>query len=175
MYKPVKTRHLPEDSDGVNTFIQCVLRVLLVALVGVMAGCARTSTTSLDADTIEIVARVATICSGADAGRIAHRQAAVETIHRGFDDFIVLDSLGGDHLARDAPVTARTTLYGTDTGALFSEDAPVLAHHQVLTIRMFQAGQGESEASVSARAVLGDDWKSLVTKGAPATCLGIDG
>ena len=35
--------------------------------------------------------------------------------------------------------------------------------------------QGESETTVSARAVLGDDWEALVTKGAPATCLGLVG
>lgn len=158
-----------------NTSIRRVLRVLLVALLSVMAGCARTSTAPLDADTIQIAVRVATICDGRDAERLAHQQAAVETIRRGFEDYIVVGSVGGDHVAGDPPVTARTTLYGNDTGALSSESAPLLAHHRVLTVRMFQAGQGDSEATVSARAVLGNDWESLVTKGAPATCLGIDG
>ena len=151
------------------------LRVLLVALLGVTTGCARTSTAPLDADTVEIAVRVGTICDARDADRLARRQAAVETIKRGFEDYIVIDSIGGDHLADVAHETARTNLYANRTRALFSEDAPLLAHHRVLTVRMLRAGQGDSTAAVSARAVLGDDWEAQVTKGAPTTCLGVGG
>ena len=158
-----------------NAAIRCVLRVLLVALAGLLAGCARTSTVALDADVIEIAVHVATVCDGRDADRIARRQAAVETLRRGYEDYVVIDAVGGDHVANETSLTARTTLYGGSTRALFSQDAPLLAHHRVLTIRMFSAGGGDSAASVSARAVLGDDWEALVTKGAPATCLGRDG
>ena len=155
-----------------NTSIHCVLRVLLVALVGVMTGCARTSTAPLDANTIEITVRVATICSGADADRIAHRQAAVETIRRGFDDYIVMHSIGGDHIVDEVPLTARTNPYGNSAATIFSEDAPLLGHHRVMTVQMFRAGQGESGETVSARDLLGSGWETLVTKGAPDTCLG---
>ena len=158
-----------------NTSIPCVLRVMIIALLGVLAGCARTSTVPVDADTIEIAVRVAAICDGRDAERLARRQAAVETIRRGFDDYVVVDSLGGDHVADDTPATARTNLFGDGTRALFSEDAPLLAHHRVLTVRMFRAGEGDSTATVSARALLGDHWQTLVTKGVPTTCLGTGG
>ena len=73
-----------------------------------------------------------------------------------------------------APETARTTLYGGG-GPLFSEDAPLLAHHRVLTVRMLQAGEGDSAATVSARAVLGDEWEAVVAKGPSNTCLGVGG
>ena len=99
----------------------------------------------------------------------------METIRRGYDDYVVIDSVGGDHVARDTTVTARTTLYGGGASALHSDDAPLIAHHRVLTVRMFPAGGGDSTASVSARAVLGDDWEALVRKDAPATCFGRDG
>ena len=158
-----------------NTSIPRGLGVLLVALLGVTTGCARTSTVPVDADTIEIAVRVGTICDGTDADRLARRQAAVETIRRGFQDFVVIDSVGGDHAAEYVPETARTNLFGASAAPLFSEDAPLLAHHRVLTVRMLHAGQGDSAESVSARAVLGDDWEALVAKGAPATCLGTGG
>ena len=158
-----------------NVSSRRAVAVLLVALPGLMAGCARTSTVPLDADTVEITVRVGTVCDGGDAERLARRQAAVETIRRGFEDYVVVDSVGGDHAAGEVSDTARTTLYGTGTRALFSEDTPLLAHHRVLTVRMFPAGQGDSVASVSARALLGDDWEVLVAKGAPGTCLGIGG
>lgn len=157
-----------------NTSNRRGLGILLVALVAVTTGCARTSAVPVGADTIQIAVRVATICDAADADRLARRHAAVETIRRGFQDFAVVDSVGGDHMAEQAPETARTNLFGAGAAPLFSEDAPLLAHHRVLTVRMFHAGEGESETTVSARAVLGDDWEARVTKGAPATCLGVD-
>lgn len=177
MYKLVATRHLLQVSNGMNMPIRRAPRVVFVVITGlmtVMTGCARTSTVSLDADTIEITVRVATFCDGRDAERLARRHAAVETIKRGFADYVVIDSVGGDHIVDHAPVTARSVLSGDRTTPLLSEDAPLLAHHRVLTIRMYQAGQGESSATVSAHAVLGDDWETLVTGGAPATCLGLD-
>ena len=152
-----------------------VVFVVITGLMTVMIGCARTSTVSLDADTIEITVRVPTICEGRDAERIAHRHAAVETIRRGFQDYVVVGSVGGDHVTDHAQVTARSVLSGDRTTLASSQDAPLLAHHRVLTIRMYQAGQGESSAAVSAHAVLGDDWEALVTRGAPTTCLGLDG
>jgi len=159
----------------VSTSIRRGIRVLLVVLPVVLAGCARTSTAPVGADTIEITVHVGTICDGSDAERLARRHAAVETIRRGFDDYVVVGSFGGDHMADEEPATARTTLSGSSGRTLFSEDAPLLAHHRVLTVRMFRAGEGDSAATVSARAVLGDEWEAVVAKGAPNLCLGIGG
>ena len=158
-----------------STSIRRGIRVLLVVLPVVLAGCARTSTAPVGADTIEITVHVGTICDGSDAERLARRHAAVETIRRGFDDYVVVGSFGGDHMADEEPATARTTLSGSSGRTLFSEDAPLLAHHRVLTVRMFRAGEGDSAATVSARAVLGDEWEAVVAKGAPNLCLGIGG
>ena len=149
--------------------------VLLVALVGTMTGCARTSTLALDEDMIEVAVRVPTICNRADADRLAQRQAAVETIRRGFDSYVVVDSIGGDHVEGYVPLTARTNLEGNGTTPMFADVAPLIAHHRVLTVRLLHAGQGDSANAVSARAALGSDWETLVTKVVPATCLGIDG
>ena len=158
-----------------NTSIHCGPGIVILALSVVLAGCATTSTAPAGADTIEITVHVATVCDGADAERLARRHAAVETIRRGFDDYMVTGSVGGDHAAYDPPATARTILHGSDEGAFFSEDAPLLAHHRVVTVRMFRAGEGDSTRTVSARAALGDDWEAIVAKGAPNTCLGIGG
>ena len=151
------------------------VRILLLLLPVVLTGCARTSTAPVGADTIEVTVHVGTICDGGDAERLARRHAAVETIRRGFDDYVVIDSVGGDHTAKEEPATARTTLSGGSGRTLFSEDAPLLAHHRVLTVRMFQAGEGDSAATVSARAVLGDEWEAVVARGPATTCLGVGG
>ena len=158
-----------------STSIRLGLRVLLLLLPAVLTGCARTSTVPVGEDTIEITVHVATICDGRDAERLARRHAAVETIRRGFDDYIVIGSVGGDHMAEEEPATARTTLSGSSGRTLFSEDAPLLAHHRVLTVRMFQAGEGDSAATVSARAVLGDEWEAVVARDPAAICLGAGG
>ena len=92
-----------------STFIRRGFRVLLLLLPVVLAGCARTSTAPVGADTIEITVHVGTICDGGDAERLARRHAAVETIRRGFDDYIVIGSVGGDHMAEEEPATARTS------------------------------------------------------------------
>ena len=155
--------------------IRLGLRVLLLLLPAVLTGCARTSTVPVGEDTIEVTVHVGTICDEGDAARLAQRHAAVETIRRGFDDYIVIGSVGGDHTAGEEPATARTTLYGSSGRTLFSEYAPLLAHHRMLTIRMFPAGEGDSAAAVSARAVLGDEWEAVVAKGPSTTCLGIGG
>ena len=158
-----------------STSIRRGFRVLLLLLPAVLSGCARTSTVPAGVDTIEITVHVGTICDGGDAERLARRHAAVETIRRGFDDYVVIGSVGGDHTAGEEAPTARTTLSGGSGRTLFSEDAPLLAHHRVLTVRMFQAGEGNSAASVSARAVLGDEWEAVAAKGASTTCFGIGG
>ena len=158
-----------------STSIRHGLRVLLLLLPAALTGCARTSTVPVGADTIEITVHVGTICDGSDAERLARRHAAVETIRRGFDDYVVTGSVGGDHVAEAEPATARTTLSGGSGRTLFSEDAPLLAHHRMLTVRMFRAGAGDSAETVSARTVLGDEWEAVAAKGAPNTCLGIGG
>lgn len=158
-----------------STFIRRGLRVLLLLLPVVLAGCARTSSVPVGADTIEITVHVGTICDGGDAERLARRHAAVETIRRGFDDYVVIGSVGGDHTAGEEAPTARTTLSGGSGRTLFSEDAPLLAHHRVLTVRMFQAGEGDSAATVSARAVLGDEWEAVVARDPATICLGAGG
>ncbi len=111
-----------------STSIRRGIRVLLVVLPVVLAGCARTSTAPVGADTIEITVHVGTICDGSDAERLARRHAAVETIRRGFDDYVVVGSFGGDHMADEEPATARTTLSGSSGRTLFPEETPPLAH-----------------------------------------------
>ena len=148
---------------------------IFVVLMGVLTGCARTSTLPLAADRIEITVRVAPICSREDADRLALQQAAVETIKAGFENFIVINTGGGDYISGYTPATAHTTLYGNSATTTVSGGAPLVAHRRVLAIQMFHAGRPESEAALSAHAVLGSDWQAIVTKGAPNTCFGEDG
>ena len=151
------------------------LRALLLVLPVVLAGCTRTSTAPAGENTIEITVHVPAICDGSDAERLAFRHAAVETIRRGFDDYLVIGTVGGEHALGAGPATARTMLYDGGEKTLFSEDAPLLAHHRLLVVRMFRAGEDDGTATVSARAMLGDEWEAIAAQGAPATCFRLDG
>ena len=148
---------------------------MFVVLMGILTGCARTSTLPLAADRIEITVRVAPICSRDDADRLALQKAALETIRSGFENFIVIDTGGGDYISGHTPTTARTTLYGNSATTTVSGGTPLVAHRRILTIQMFHAGESGGETALSARAVLGSDWQTFVTKGAPNTCFGGDG
>ncbi len=152
-----------------------VLRAMLLALPIVLAGCARTNTAPVDENTIEITVHVPAICGARDAERLALRHAAVETIRRGFDDYIVIGTVGGDHAIHTGPATARTMLDGGRERTLFSDEAPLLGHHRLLAVRMFRTGESTGAALVSARAVLGDEWEAIAAKGASNTCFGIGG
>jgi len=164
-----------EDTDRMHPSIRRGLRALLLALPVVLAGCARTSTAPVDENTIEITVHVPAICDARHAERIALHHAAVETIRRGFDDYIVVGTVGGNHAISVGPATARTMPYRDGERTLFSDDAPLLGHHRLLAVRMFRAGEGDGAASVSARAVLGNEWEAIAAKGASNTCFGIGG
>ena len=44
-------------------------------------------------------------------------------------------------------------------------------HHGALTIRMFRASESGAEHAIDARAALGPEWRAIVAKGPPNTCL----
>ena len=150
------------------------LYAMSVVLMGILTGCARTSTLPLATDRIEITVRAAPICRD-DADRLALQKAAVETIKSGFENFIVIDTGGGDYISGYTPTTACTTLYENSATTTVSGGAPRVAHRRILTIQMFHAGESGGETALSARAVLGNDWQTFVTKGTPNTCFGRDG
>lgn len=101
--------------------------------------------------------------------------SAVETIQADIENFIVINTGGGDHISGYTPATAHTAPYGNSATTTVSGGAPLVAHRRILAIQMFHAGGPGSEAALSAHAVLGSDWQTIVTKGAPNTCFGEDG
>lgn len=80
------------------------LYAMSVVLMGILTGCARTSTLPLATDRIEITVRAAPICRD-DADRLALQKAAVETIKSGFENFIVIDTGGGGYISGYTPTT----------------------------------------------------------------------
>lgn len=151
-----------------------------------VAGCARSSTIPLAQDTVQVTAQAAPACGLAGAQTVAVKQAAVETIRRGYDKFIIQ---GGEYrdtvrVVGHTPVVAHTDGTGTISGhggfaniqtsstTTFSGGQPIVggSHNQGLVVKMFRDGDPAGANAVSARTTLGPKWDEEVKKPV-LTCL----
>lgn len=160
-----------------------IARLAAVVLVG---ACAKTSVVPLAANEVQVTASAAPACGRTGAQEVAIKTAAIETLGRGFDGFVVL---GGDYqdsvrVVGTTPQTAYTTgsataygtgstvsAYGQSTTSVYGGQ-PVWGgrHDQVFVLRMLHADDADFSQAVDARSVLGPDWQEQVTKGAPNSC-----
>lgn len=118
------------------------------ALTLLVGGCASTSTVPLAQDTIQITARAAPVCGPALAEKVALKQAAVETIRRGFDRFVVLNAQASGTYRGNDPVYVQRL-----GGGLYSASGgdAIIAPNQALTIKMFKDGDPQGGNALSAR------------------------
>jgi hypothetical protein len=158
----------------------------LAALALVMTGCASSSVMQLDANTVEISTSAAPACGSQGAQRVAVKNAAIETLRRGYDRYVILGAQAENNVGvvGHTPLTANT--YGSGTINTYSNQAtyngqsntyysggqPIIAgtHDQKLAVRMFKGDDPQAANAVDARQVLGPEWQKAVTKGAGATC-----
>jgi hypothetical protein len=117
---------------------------------------------------------------------VAVKQAAVETIRRGYDRFLIV---GGQYqndvrVVGHTPVIAHTTGQATATGfgnfataqgsatTTYSGGQPIVggSHNQGLVVKMFRDGDPAGSNAVSARSTLGPEWKSISER-TTLTCL----
>ena len=160
---------------------------LMAAIGTVLCGaCAQSSVMPLAADSFQITAGAAPICGQVGAQAVAAKQAAAETIRRGYDKFVVL---GGGYqndvrVVGYTPVTANTT--GYTTGSIYgntysgyttgqttvSGGAPIVggSHNQALVVKMFKHDDPAGTNAIDARSSLGPDWQKTVESGT-LTCL----
>jgi hypothetical protein len=165
--------------QGVGVQMKLVMLVLCV----VLAGCARSSVIPMSADTFQIMSGAAPICGATGAQMVAARQAAVETIRRGYDRFMVVN--GGYQnnvgVVGYTPVTANSygsasvygnTAYGSST-TTYSGGQPIIAgtHNQALVVKMFNSGDPAGHNAIDARGQLGPEWQKAIQSDS-ATCLG---
>ena len=159
---------------------------VLVVLPLVLTGCVRSAVTPLSANTIEITSSAAPACGRIGAQKIACQRAAIETIKRGYDKYIIA---GGNYqnnvgVAGYTPVVANS--YGSATASSFgnttairgqstttvSGGTPIIAgsHDQGIVVRMFRDGDPQGANAISARDALGPTWPELIKKGLVTTC-----
>jgi hypothetical protein len=138
------------------------------------------------ADTVQISTSAARFCGSAGAQDVAVRRAAIETINRGYDRFIVLGAQASNdvRVIGQTPIVANTygsaNVIGTggvynasgQSTAVYSGGQPIVAGHyaQGITIKMFKEGDPGSNDGVSARDTLGPDWPKLIQQSATTVC-----
>ncbi len=156
--------------------------MLLFVAAASLAACARSSVMPLSADTVQISTRVAPVCRQDAAQTIAIQRAAVETINRGFDKFIVLNANTQSQVVGYTPASATTTgsayatsygnsasVYGNSTTS-YTPSTPMIAHTQSVVIKMFRENDPAGANALSARSSLGPDWQKLVKESSTTTC-----
>lgn len=141
-----------------------------LGLCATLAACAHSSTIQLNANTIAVTVSAAPACGITGAQRVAYEDAAIQTLRRGFNRFIIVESGEQDSLAGviNGPVSAST--YGSTTTVSGGFSTLIRHHHQQMIVKMFHAGDPMAGRAVSAKSVLGPKWQEKVENGPPSTC-----
>ena len=147
-----------------------------------VTACARTAVMPMTNDMVQLSTRVAPICAASSAQPIVVRRAAVETINRGYDRFVILASNTQAEFAGFLPGSSTTTGSGTifATGNVatmqgssyttYTPPTPMTAHTQTVVVKMFKDGDPAGGNAISARASLGPEWQKLVKESSTTTC-----
>ncbi len=155
--------------------MKLILGILATALV--TAGCASTSVMPISQNEIILTTSAAPVCGTSGAQQIAGKMAAVETLRRGFDRYLIGGAQSQSNVRATAlpPTSSYTTaqanvygnsVYGSSTtnyyggGVMYSG-----THDSSLRILMLKPGDPGYDNGVDARIVLGPEWAKLVKDG----------
>ena len=136
-----------------------------------LAGCARTDAVPLSYDEVQILVEAAPACGATGAQRVAVETAAVETVKRGFDRFVVT-AINGKSLAAGVWMSpSATTAINKRTTVSSGGWASISQRHQnTVQIRMTKHGDPGAERATDARAHLGPKWREKVADGSSGFC-----
>lgn len=153
-------------------------RIAAVITALIVTSCASSSVIPLTQDTLRISSEAELECGVSSVQKIAFQQAAIETIRRGYDRFIVI---GDDH-SRDIGVAGSTPAVAQTTGSTFgggfnatttySGGSPLIYgwNTQGLVVKMFKEDDPAARNALVARNELGANWAELIKKEVK-TCL----
>ena len=149
-------------------------RTMLAAtiMLGTLAGCASTGVMPLTADTVQMTVEAVGACSSTQTQQLALKHAAVATLQRGFDWFVVTQASDSSKLSAFQQPTVATT-QGTRHGSRTAVTGGTQwweSPRTVLPVKMYRAGERGADRALDAKSVLGHDWAKLVHEGAPNTC-----
>lgn len=140
-----------------------------------LGACASTETTRLSQDAVRIDASAAPACGAHGARRLVARMAAIETIRLGYDSYHIA-GMNAQSNVRTVSVNHHTTgtfnpYTGTYSGYTTSTPVTGGTHDADVVAVMFRSGDPGAANAIDARTALGPDWREIVAKGSPNTCL----
>lgn len=142
-----------------------------------VAGCAETSVTPISRNEVIISTSAAPACGRTGAARVASQMAAVETLRRGFERYVVLGAQSQNNVRAitTGPTSATTTgtfnTFGnTTTGnstTTFGGSQTIFTGSNDADLRVLMLNRGERgfQQGIDARQTLGPDWQKLVADG----------
>ena len=163
-----------------------MLRIFILLAAVTLSACTKSTAIPLSADTVQITTSAAPVCGVTGAQAVALRRAAIETINRGFDRFIIVGGGYQNNVRVMGYTPVQTHTYGTATATgygnmvtahgqsttYYSGGGPIVggSHDQGFVVRMFKDGDPAGANAVSARSTLGPKWKEAVEEKATGTC-----
>lgn len=154
------------------------MRILMAAIGScVLAACASTDVTQLSRNEIVVNTSAAPLCGTQGARNVVARMAAIESIRRGFDRFVIVGAENRNNVVATGtgPTSASTTGQATTFGNRTNLEAETTyrgagvqysgTYDSSLLVHMLAPGDAGYDQGVDARAVLGPEWQALVAKG----------
>lgn len=136
------------------------LKLLPVLLAAVLTGCASSDVTPLSRNAVQIDVSAAPVCGKSGARRLAYKKAAVETINRGYDKFIIADASSYSQ----SRVIGTTPLYVSGNYIYGGQPIRGGSHNAGLIVQMYRNGQAGSGNALDARQQLGPNWQTIVNE-----------
>ena len=160
-------------------------KIHLLALSGftVLIACAETEVTPISKNEIILTTSASAECGASGAAKVASQMAAIETIRRGFERYLVVGANSDSNISAvtTGPTYANTTgsytaygnsIYGSSSTYFGGQQTWLVGtYDRGLAIRMFNKGDRGFSNAVDAKMQLGADWATLVEEGIN-TCTG---
>jgi hypothetical protein len=155
------------------------MRELLFASVAFLAltACASTSVTPIARNQLLISTSAAPACGRSGAIEVANKMAAVETIRRGFQRYMIVAATNSNNVSvhQSGPTyshtQANTTLYGNsvygNATTHYGGQQTIISgtHDTDLGVIMFNPGEPGFNSGIDAKSSLGSEWQKLVKEG----------
>lgn len=142
-----------------------------------LAGCAATSVTPVSKNQFILSTSAAPACGRTGAAQVALKMAAVETLKRGYERFVILgaSSANNVNVMQTGPTFARTTgtinrfgntAYGNATTTFGGSQTIFTGSNDAdLNVLMVKSGERGYNQALDAKSELGEKWEEMVAKG----------
>ncbi|MEZ5888030.1 MAG: hypothetical protein R3D56_14280 [Paracoccaceae bacterium] len=154
-----------------------------IAVAMMLSACAATSVTPVSKNQVIISTSAAPACGRAGAAKVASKMAAVETLRRGYQRYLIAGANSANNVSaiQTGPSYANTygnasfygnSAYGNSTTYFGGQQTILVGSNDAdLAVIMFNPGERGFATAIDAKAELGDGWEKLVKEGI-RTCAG---